>query len=120
MVAASLVKTGWIRSRAPAPANESRPMWLTSKMPAPVRTAVCASVMVVYWMGMSHPPKSTIRAPCETCQSYRTVRIDHLAPGGKLGRVADSLGSRRNPYKVDRRGLEIWYEACRAEGRATI
>src|SRR5262249_18313426 len=43
--------------------------------------AVCSSVMVVYWMGMSQPPKSTMRAPCATCQSYKGVRIDHLAPG---------------------------------------
>src|SRR4051794_23633640 len=31
--------------------------------------------MLVYWMGMSQPPKSTIRAPCAACQSWSGVRI---------------------------------------------
>ncbi len=50
-------------------------MWLTSKMPAAVRTAACSSMMVVYCTGMSQPPKSTMRAPWLACQSCNTVRI---------------------------------------------
>ena len=39
------------------------PMWLTSKTPTPVRTAMCSAIRAEYSTGMSQPPKSTIFAP---------------------------------------------------------
>ena len=41
-------------------------MWLTSKMPTPVRTALCSAMMPPaegYSTGMSQPLNSTIFAP---------------------------------------------------------
>ena len=74
-------------------------MWLTSKRPAAVRTAVCSSVMVVYWTGMSQPPKSTMRAPWPRCQSYKGVR----SPIGRPP-CGPENGNRYLPLWYDSRG----------------
>ena len=47
-----------------------RPMWLTSKIPQSLRQYRCSATMPVgYWMGISHPPKSTRVAPAATWAS---------------------------------------------------
>src|SRR5690242_14031440 len=53
----------WIAASACGPATRMSPMWLTSKMPTPVRTATCSAMMPEYSTGMSQPLKSTILAP---------------------------------------------------------
>src|SRR3989442_700294 len=50
-------------------------MWLTSKMPAPVRTASCSSLTLVYCCGISQPAKSTRRALAARCRGWRGVRL---------------------------------------------
>jgi hypothetical protein len=79
MCAYTHLPTGWpdtsfvhnvlTRSLAPLPLIRKSPMWETSNAPAVVRTAMCSSIMVVYWMGMSHPANQTILAPSFTCSS---------------------------------------------------
>src|SRR5580692_5783851 len=59
---ASFMERAWIAARDPGPRNWISPMWLTSKSPTPVRTAMCSAVMPEYSTGMSQPPKSTILA----------------------------------------------------------
>src|SRR5207302_1029087 len=44
-------------------------------MPAPVRTASCSSLTLVYCCGISQPAKSTMRAPAATCRGWRGVRL---------------------------------------------
>src|SRR6202020_2142968 len=58
----------WTAARACGPAKRISPMWLTSKIPTPVRTAMCsliipAPIAAGYSTGMSQPLKSTIFAP---------------------------------------------------------
>src|SRR5580698_7391673 len=48
-------------------------MWLTSKRPARVRTASCSARMPVYSSGISHPPKSTMRAFRRRCVALSGV-----------------------------------------------
>src|SRR5580765_7211187 len=50
------------------PASRMSPIWLTSKMPTPVRTAICSEMIPApsdagYSTGMSQPLNSTIFAP---------------------------------------------------------
>src|SRR5436305_3693014 len=52
------------------------PMWLTSKMPTPVRTAMCSAISPEYSTGMSHPPKSTILAPSLRWTLFRAVFLN--------------------------------------------
>src|SRR5580700_6145735 len=65
---ASFMEMCWTAASACGPARRMSPMWLTSKMPTPVRTAVC-SLMIPppidagYSTGMSQPLNSTIFAP---------------------------------------------------------
>ena len=52
------------------PSMSRRPMWLTSKIPQSLRQYRCSATMPVgYWMGISHPPKSTRVAPAATWAS---------------------------------------------------
>src|SRR5208283_5854346 len=51
-------------------------MWETSNSPARRRVCKCSSTIPVeYWMGISQPAKSTIRAPRATWRLYRAVRF---------------------------------------------
>src|SRR3990170_3038973 len=69
----SYVQT-WRRSAAACgPVTSKRPMWETSNIPAAVRTALCSSMMPVYWTGISQPAKGTMRAPRRTCSAWRQV-----------------------------------------------
>ena len=72
-VAGSLVMSRPISDAAPFPLMMMSPMWETSNIPTRLRTFMCSSAMPVYCSGISHPPKSIIRAPDETCQSYKGV-----------------------------------------------
>src|ERR1022692_1086233 len=54
------------------------PMWLTSKMPTPVRTAMCSAMMpppsdAGYSTGMSQPLNSTIFAPIWRWTAFSAV-----------------------------------------------
>src|SRR5260370_14816133 len=76
-------------------------MWLTSKTPTAVRTALCSSMIPEYWTGMSHPPKSTILAPRERwtewsgvvrSESAEAMKIQaNTAPGGTDHRLSWSV-----------------------------
>ena len=62
--------------RRPRPLTSSLPMWSMSKSPAASRTRMCSSRgPVSYWTGMSHPPKSTMRAPARTCHPCSFVSM---------------------------------------------
>src|SRR5258708_30547005 len=52
------------------------PMWLTSNMPTPPRTARCSHIRLPlhgYSTGMSQPPKLTILAPRRLCSAFSGV-----------------------------------------------
>ncbi len=52
------------------PVTSNSPMWETSKIPAPVRVALCSAWMPVgYCTGISQPAKGTILAPRATWMS---------------------------------------------------
>src|SRR6185295_13959784 len=69
----SLVVTRWRNGTAPDPAIRMRPIWLTSKSPAWERTVWYSSTTPLYWMGISHPAKSTSLAPLLRCCWMRGV-----------------------------------------------
>src|ERR1700722_5037834 len=58
-------------------------MWLTSKRPTPVRTAMCSAMTPPpapgYSTGISHPPKSTILAPSARCVAFSAVFLSGAA-----------------------------------------
>ena len=67
-------------------------MWLTSKMPTPVRTALCSAIMPPadgYSTGMSQPLNSTILAPIWRWTAFSAVLR-------MVGVVASTAG-KRNP-----------------------
>src|SRR5450759_5525841 len=66
-------------------------MWLTSKTPTALRTALCSSMIPEYWTGMSHPPKSTILAPSARWMEFRGVERRAGAAGMKT--QANSTGT---------------------------
>src|SRR5208283_6009272 len=57
----------------PGPRNWISPMCETSKRPTPVRTAMRSAMRPEYSTGMSHPPKSTIRARSARCVALSAV-----------------------------------------------
>ncbi len=60
---ASFMEMACTAASEPGPRSWMSPMWLTSKSPTAVRTAMCSAIRPEYSTGMSHPPKSTIFAP---------------------------------------------------------
>ena len=70
------------------PARRMSPMWLTSKMPTPVRTAMCSLMMpqpmaAGYSTGMSQPLNSTIFAPIWRWTAFSAVlRMLLVMPAG--------------------------------------
>ena len=63
---ASFIEMCWTAASACGPASRISPMWLTSKIPTPVRTALCSAIMPPadgYSTGISQPLNSTILAP---------------------------------------------------------
>src|SRR6188474_1250201 len=50
-------------------------MWLTSKSPAAVRTAVCSLAMPEYSTGMDQPPNGISLAPILLWMSNKAVRL---------------------------------------------
>src|SRR5438270_840207 len=102
-------KTCSTRASRAGPVTTSRPMWQRSKMPACWRTSLVSSRMPTYWTGISHPWKSTRRAPAATCAALSGVFLMALAraPGGKggtlpRGREGRPARGRRRPRR--RRG----------------
>src|SRR5580693_310994 len=80
---ASFMERAWIAARDPGPRNWISPIWLTSKRPTPVRTAMCSAVMPEYSTGMSQPPKSTILAPsCRWTLLRAVLRRAEAETGG--------------------------------------
>src|SRR5512141_3211558 len=69
----SLVVTRWRKEKASVPAIRILPMWLTSKSPTWERTVWYSSTTPLYWMGISHPAKSTSLAPLARCCWMRGV-----------------------------------------------
>src|SRR5580692_11589304 len=69
----------------PGPRNWISPMWLTSKRPTPVRTAMCSAIRPPpgpgYSTGMSQPPKSTILAFRARWVALRAVFLSSEATG---------------------------------------
>ena len=72
-LAALLVVTKSASLAASGPRISISPMWLTSKRPTALRTALCSSMMPEYCTGMSQPPKSTILAPSARWTALRGV-----------------------------------------------
>jgi len=73
---ASFIEICCTAASAPGPNRRISPMWLTSKMPTPVRTALCSAMMPPtdgYSTGMSQPLKSTILAPAWRWTAFRAV-----------------------------------------------
>ena len=69
-------------------------MWLTSKMPTPVRTAMCSAMMPPadgYSTGMSQPLNSTIFAPIWRWTAFSAV----LRMAGVVASTADKKTSIR-------------------------
>ena len=69
----SLVVMRCSKSSARGPLTQISPMWLTSKTPAPLRTAMCSSLMPVNSMGMLYPANSAILAPAAMWYLVNTV-----------------------------------------------
>ena len=72
-------------------------MWLTSKIPTPVRTAMCSLIIpqpidAGYSTGMSQPLNSTIFAPIWRWTAFRAVlRMFVVTPAG-VASTEDKLG----------------------------
>src|SRR5579864_9075254 len=75
---ASFIEMCCTAANACGPAKRMSPMWLTSKIPTPVRTAMC-SLMIPqpidagYSTGMSQPLNSTIFAPIWRWTAFSAV-----------------------------------------------
>ena len=63
------------RASAWRPEMNKRPMWETSNMPTPERTALASARMPLYCKGISHPAKGTNFAPISTWLWNRPVRF---------------------------------------------
>src|SRR5271157_1265307 len=75
---ASFIEMCCTAASACGPARRMSPMWLTSKMPTPVRTAMCSAMMpppsdAGYSTGMSQPLNSTIFAPIWRWTAFSAV-----------------------------------------------
>src|SRR5215468_442498 len=70
------------------------PMWLTSKTPTDLRTALCSASkppVAGYSTGISHPPKLTMRAPSRRCSAFSGVVRSSVT----VGEIPESiLGAR--------------------------
>ena len=75
----------WTAASAPGPRNRISPMWLTSKRPTPVRTAMCSAIKPPpgpgYSTGISQPPKSTILAFSARWAALRAVFFERGGDG---------------------------------------
>ena len=87
-------------------------MWLTSKSPTALRTALCSSMMPEYWTGMSQPPKSTILAPSARWTEFSGVARSAGAAGMKIQANSTEKGvsnQRDQARSADRRfGATAW------------
>src|SRR5688500_1602522 len=72
----SLQVTRFTKALRSGPVTSNSPMWETSKMPVPVRTAWCSAMMPVgYCTGISQPAKGTIFPPRARWMSASGVRF---------------------------------------------
>ena len=115
-------------------------MWLTSKTPTPVRTAICSATMphpieAGYSTGISHPPKSTILAPKRRCAELSAVLRSCVVVGTVTGLLEKEIcsknmanserntrprtESRKPPFRAYRgRGRQTQVRTCMARARA--
>src|SRR6202162_26667 len=96
---ASFMEICWTAASASRPAKRISPMWLTSKMPTPVRTARCSLTMpqpieAGYSTGISQPLNSTIFAPIWRWTAFSAV-LRTLLPAMEVASTTDkeNLGS---------------------------
>src|SRR5438093_5641462 len=68
-------------------------MWLTSKRPARVRTAMCSWTMPEYSTGMSHPPNDTILAPEARWRALSGVFLRGASVACSIERRVDDAGT---------------------------
>src|SRR5687767_3831469 len=72
----SLQVTRFTKALRSGPVTSNSPMWETSKMPVPVRTAWCSAMMPVgYCTGISQPANATIFPPRARWCSTSGVRL---------------------------------------------
>ncbi|SPF35105.1 hypothetical protein SBA1_1390009 [Candidatus Sulfotelmatobacter kueseliae] len=91
----------WTAASASGPCSRMSPMWLTSKMPTPVRTALCSAIMPPadgYSTGMSQPLNSTTLAPIWRWTEFSAV----LRITGVVVSAADNFSS------IKSSGLGCW------------
>src|SRR5271156_3349686 len=78
------------------PARRMSPMWLTSKIPTPVRTAMCSLMMpqpiaAGYSTGISQPLKSTIFAPIWRWTAFSAVFLTVAAVPAGVASTEDKI-----------------------------
>src|SRR5712691_7313707 len=88
---ASFMVMCWTANKASGPSRRISPMWLTSKIPTPLRPALCSTTIPPfegYWTGISQPSKSTILAPIPRWTALRAVlrRVGVVASTGDKGK----------------------------------
>lgn len=71
----SLVSIELSHEAAEGPEIMNCPMWEISKIPQDWRTALCSSIIPVYWTGIFQPAKGTILAPNSTCLGSKGVDL---------------------------------------------
>ena len=84
-------------------------MWLTSKIPARSRTAVCSCRIPSYWTGISQPANGTSRAPAATCRACSGVRLSVSVPAAisANGTLATELRSTLGVSLIAMRGASV-------------
>ena len=65
------------------------PMWLTSKIPARVRTASCSERIPEYSSGISQPPKLTILAPRLRWAAFNAVLRSCVGAGVLTNKISN-------------------------------
>src|ERR1700683_3848200 len=113
----------WTAASASGPARRMSPMWLTSKMPTPVRTAMCSLIIpqpiaAGYSTGISQPLKSTIFAPIWRWTAFSAVlRTGLLALAGVASTEDKIQTSVTKQWLVCQDGVTV-YRITRFFGRS--
>ena len=109
----SLVNAHCNVANAPAPCTCTEPRCDTSNTTACSRHARCSSSTPVYWMGISHPPNGTMRAPrARCCASSGECLTRILAP---IPAAPAPLPRRRVGEQVER-----WRRRCRRRAATAV
>jgi hypothetical protein len=89
----SLDSIRWRNRSASGPRVSTSPMCETSKTPTLFLTAMCSSLMPLYWTGISNPANGIIRAPaarCRSCSGVLRMAGPILLDGWAAGRGHDA------------------------------